>query len=135
MDLTGSQNTNQLLTSDGTNPFLPGGNDPFSTSGFGSQFASVGAGAATSIFDRATGDAPDAMGAQSQGVDIAGVSSFFSGLKDFFSGASFSDYVERFGLEILGGIFIIFGFFMLTMRGGDAVANSEAGRAVARVLK
>lgn len=112
-------NTPSLLTPSGTNPFTPGGASPFEPSGLNitdldkKVFGAFGINVTPNV--------------DSEGNRLAGE------VKGLFADSTIGGFFTRFGLEILGVIFIGFGFFMLAIRGGEAAASSEAGRAIAKL--
>lgn len=101
---------------------------PYGTSG--NFNATTDASGVTTIGPTAAGAAM--LASDNQGF-FANGAALFKTLGDFFSGKTVAGYGSRGFLIVIGLIFLIFGFIMLAMRSGNVVANSEAGRAVARL--
>lgn len=108
----------------GKNPFTPGGIDPLSNSPV-SQFTQTPATYAPNIMDRivnADGSITLTPNAHGQGifdnseVSVEGVSTLATSVKDFVTGKTFGAWFTRGGLELIGLIFVIFGFVMLAIR-------------------
>lgn len=115
-----SEGISNPLTPGGANPFTPAGIDPLSNSTVSQLVQSLSSDQLSSL----SSNAVDTL-TGTQTVDIKGASSFFQGVKDFFSGKALGDYLSRAGFEVFGIIFLIAGLFMLANRTQiEAVAAS-----------
>lgn len=118
------------FTPGGVSPFTPGGFDPLANTGKSSLLTSSDGGSFVTDFDRKIWNSITGGGDTTPGSDPGIVA---SAIKGVFGDADLGSYFARFGLEIIGLIFIVFGFLMLAMRGGESLASSEIGRTAAKI--
>lgn len=135
MDFAGA-NTNFTIPGSGqAAPFTPGGTSPFTPGGFdplSNKVSGIITDLDRSIYNGSVGRIP--------GFDIAptneaAASGLTDSVKGLFADSTIGGLFARFGLEIIGLIFIVFGFLMLAMRGGEGLASSEVGRTAAAIIK
>lgn len=124
MDFAGASTA---FTPGGTDPFTPGGTNPLA-----SQSSGIITNLDRSIFNGTVGQIP---GLGVAPTNEAAASSLADSVKGLFADSSLGALFTRFGLEIVGLIFIVFGFLMLAMRGGEGLASSEVGRTAAAIIK